>query len=182
MPECRCSVLYQRNNFWQRARASSVEPKRVGKSGATACWYRACQVEGESPACGLQADVTGQCIDGEHHLSPLVSSAVGRLSTTHSFFSFNDQFRTLQLVAQAGDITVQMLDLPSRCARLRSALLRCESGAVCGSELFAPTRQHGGINAPAAQECAMVEDRDLRRQNRLRKRKDCSLNTSILGT
>ena len=29
--------------------------------------------------------------------------------------------------AQACDITVQMLNLPSRCVRLRSALLRCQS-------------------------------------------------------
>jgi len=33
MLECRCSVLYQRKKSWQCAGASSIEPKRAGKSG-----------------------------------------------------------------------------------------------------------------------------------------------------
>ena len=33
MPECRCIVLYQAKKFWQCARASSMLPKRAGKSG-----------------------------------------------------------------------------------------------------------------------------------------------------
>src|SRR5450755_3785686 len=44
------------------------------------------RVERESSAGGLHADVGCQIIDGEHHSSPLVSSAVGRPSATHSFF------------------------------------------------------------------------------------------------
>jgi hypothetical protein len=33
IPEWRCSVLYQGKNRWQKARASSIEPKRAGKPG-----------------------------------------------------------------------------------------------------------------------------------------------------
>ena len=32
MPEWRCTVLYQGKNDWQCARASSMQPKRAGKS------------------------------------------------------------------------------------------------------------------------------------------------------
>ena len=111
--------------------------------------------EGERLARSLHADVRGQIVDGEHHSSPLVSSAVGRPSATHSFFlSLDDQFRTLKFVAQACDVAVQMFDLPSRRIRLRSPTLRCESGAVRSTELFAPARQHRGINTLATQERA----------------------------
>src|SRR5712692_5226485 len=43
-------------------------------------------VECERSAGGFHADVGRQIVDGEHHSSPLVSSAVGRPSATHSFF------------------------------------------------------------------------------------------------
>ena len=33
IPECRCSLLYQVKNSWQWRRASSMKPKRSGKSG-----------------------------------------------------------------------------------------------------------------------------------------------------
>jgi hypothetical protein len=68
--------------------------------------------------------------------------------------SLDDQFRALELAAQPCDVAVQMFDLPRRRIRLRSALLWCECGAVRNPELFAPTRQHRGINALATQEGA----------------------------
>jgi hypothetical protein len=43
-------------------------------------------IERERSAGSLHADLSGQIVDGEHHSSPLVSSAVGRPSATHSFF------------------------------------------------------------------------------------------------
>ena len=33
IPDCRYSVLYQVKKAWQCARASSIDPKRSGKSG-----------------------------------------------------------------------------------------------------------------------------------------------------
>src|ERR1700738_2294615 len=44
------------------------------------------RVERERSAGGFHADLRGEIVDSEHHSSPLVSSAVGRPSATHSFF------------------------------------------------------------------------------------------------
>ena len=43
-------------------------------------------VQREGPAGGLHANVGRKLRDGLHHLSSLVSSAVGSPSATHSFF------------------------------------------------------------------------------------------------
>jgi hypothetical protein len=56
---------------------------------------------------------------GEHHASPLVSSAVGSPSATHSFFlGVDDQFSALELVAQTRVIALQLLHLSCRGIRL----------------------------------------------------------------
>jgi hypothetical protein len=72
----------------------------------------------ERSQAAYQSDGRGEIGHGEHHASPLGSSAVGSPSATHSFFGFDDQLSALELAALTGDVAVQMLDLPGRGVRL----------------------------------------------------------------
>ncbi len=63
----------------------------------------------------------------------------------------DDQLGALNLTAQSCNVAVQMFDLASRRIGIRSRPLRCESRAVRSPELFAPTREHRGINVFATQ-------------------------------
>src|SRR5450830_1381177 len=54
IPEWQCWSLYQEKNVWQWARASSIEPKRSGKSGR---YFRVLNCASEY---GLSSDTCGR--------------------------------------------------------------------------------------------------------------------------
>src|ERR1700731_3169192 len=80
------TVLLGDGEGQRRARPPRYGVARADTTPPCAIAVHAPPVEGESPARRIHADMRGQIVDGEHHSSSLVSSAVGRPSATHSFF------------------------------------------------------------------------------------------------
>src|ERR1019366_4001506 len=70
------------------------------------------------------------------------------------FLGVDDQFSTLELVAQMGVVALQLLDLSCRWIRLRSPLFWSERRLIGRADLLAPARDHGGVDALATQERA----------------------------
>jgi hypothetical protein len=66
----------------------------------------------------------------------------------------DDQFSTLELVAQTGVVALQLLNLSCRGIRLRSPPFWRERRLIGHADLLAPACDHRGVDAFAAQERA----------------------------